>query len=85
MLLDLKDLVHNLLFFFMEVIDMAMYEKKRIISILMESLLYKKLSLKEKESLLIRLMEICSSMVKNEDEEIVVGYESSWAGIVHFN
>jgi len=63
---------------------MAMYQTKRLVCVLLESLLYKKLSLKEKESLLMRVAENYPSPSEAEEEK-EIGYESSWKGVLHFH
>lgn len=55
---------------------------KHLISILMESPLYLTLSVGERRSLLASLTE-SYPFLADADEEEEVGYESSWAGIVH--
>jgi hypothetical protein len=47
-------------------------------------LLYKKLSLKEKESLLMRVGENYASPQEAEEER-AIGYESSWKGVIHLH
>jgi hypothetical protein len=60
---------------------MAMYQTKKLVCVLLESLMYKRLSLKEKESLLLKVAE--SPFPSEAEEERVVGYESSWKGVIH--
>ncbi len=55
---------------------------KHLVSILMESPLYLTLSVSERRSLLENLTESYPFLMEIDDEE-EVGYESSWAGIVH--
>jgi len=66
------------------VINVAMYQTRKLVCVLLESLLYKKLSLKEKESLLMRVAESYPSSSEAE-EEGAIGYESSWKGVIHLN
>ncbi len=54
---------------------------KVLVSILMESSLYLTLSLQERRALLARLAESYPSLAEGNDEDIEVGYESSWTGI----
>jgi len=54
---------------------------RRIVSILRESPLYESLSAVEKRSIIIKLTENYS-FLRDEGVEEVVGYESSWAGII---
>lgn len=61
---------------------MGTHNFKRLISILMESPLYQTLSVKERQSLLTNLGESYPSLVDISSEEIHVGYESSWSGII---
>jgi hypothetical protein len=63
---------------------MAMYQTKKMLCVLWESLLYKKLSLKEKESLLMRVGENYASPQEAEEER-AIGYESSWKGVIHLH
>ena len=67
-----------------EVITMAMYQTKKLVCVLWESLMYKKLSLKEKESLLMRVAENYPSPSEAEEER-AIGYESSWKGVIHLH
>ena len=60
---------------------MSMYKTKNLISILMESSLYSTLSSKERDSLLDRLSQSYPFLVDGEDDEMELGYESSWSGI----
>jgi hypothetical protein len=55
---------------------------RELISILMESPLYLTLSVSERRSLLANLATSYPFLL-DADEEEEVGYESSWAGIVH--
>jgi hypothetical protein len=55
---------------------------KHLISILMESPLYLTLPVSERRSLVTNLVESYPFLV-DDDEGEEVGYESSWAGIVH--
>ncbi len=55
---------------------------KRLVSILMESPLYLTLSVSERRSLLASLTASYPFLL-DIDEEEEVGYESSWAGILH--
>lgn len=64
---------------------MTMHETKKLLSILMESPLYLTLSLKERRSLLTRVAKSYPFIIADKDEETEVGYESSWAGIIHEN
>jgi hypothetical protein len=54
-----------------------------LISILMESPLYQTLSTQERDSLLTRLSQSYPFLVEGNEEELEVGYESSWRGINH--
>jgi len=67
-----------------EVITMAMYRTKKLVCVLLESLLYKKLSLKEKESLLMKVAENYPFPAEAEEER-AIGYESSWKGVIHLH
>ena len=67
-----------------EVITMAMYQTKKLVCVLWESLMYKKLSLKEKESLLMRVAENYPLPTEAEEER-ALGYESSWKGVIHLH
>lgn len=51
----------------------------------MESPLYLTLPLNERRSLLARVAETYPFFIADADEETEVGYESSWAGIIHEN
>ena len=55
---------------------------RELISILMESPLYATLSVKERHSLVTRLVESYPVLSDVMDEESEIGYESSWAGII---
>lgn len=55
---------------------------RKLISILMESPLYQTLSIRERYSLMIDLGESYPSLVDAPVEEMHVGYESSWTGII---
>jgi hypothetical protein len=48
----------------------------------MESPLYSTLSIHEKESLVSKMAENYPFLLQEEDEEIQLGYESSWQGII---
>ncbi len=61
------------------VIDMSRNTLRNIVSILMESPLYRTLSRNEKRFLIKGLTENYSFLGDTENGEIV-GYESSWAG-----
>ena len=63
---------------------MAMYQTKKLVCVLWESLLYKKLSLKQKESLLTRVAENYP-LPSEAEEESAIGYESSWKGVIHLH
>ena len=63
---------------------MAMYRTRKLTCVLLESLLYKKLSLKEKESLLMRVVENYPTASEAEEEK-AIGYESSWKGVIHLH
>ena len=63
---------------------MAMYQTKKLFCILLESLMYKKLSLKEKDLLLMRVAENYP-LPSEAEEEGAVGYESSWKGAIHLH
>ena len=67
-----------------EVITMAMYRTKKLVCVLLESLLYKKLSLKEKESLLMKVAENYPFPAEAEEER-AIGYESSWKEVIHLH
>jgi len=67
-----------------EVISMAMYQTKKLVCVLWESLLYKKMTLEEKESLLMRVAENYPSASEAEEER-AIGYESSWKGVIHLH
>jgi hypothetical protein len=54
----------------------------KIVSILMESPLYVTLSLEERSALVARIEESYPCLFREEDEEVDVGYEASWRGIV---
>jgi len=60
---------------------MSRYLLRNIVSILRESPLYKSLSAEEKRSVIRELTESYSFLRSDNDEE-VVGYESSWAEII---
>lgn len=62
---------------------MGRYKMKKLISILMESPLYLTLSVEERLSLLTRLEGSYPLLFEDKDDEIEIGYESSWAGIIH--
>jgi hypothetical protein len=62
---------------------MAKFKTRELISILMESPLYHTLTLKERDSLLVRLSQSYPFLVEGNEEEMEVGYESSWKGINH--
>lgn len=49
----------------------------------MESPLYQTLSTQERDSLLTRLSQSYPFLVEGNEEELEVGYESSWRGINH--
>ena len=63
---------------------MAMYQTKKLVFVLWESLLYKKLSLKEKEVLLMKVVENYPLSLEAEEER-AIGYESSWEGVNHLH
>lgn len=52
-----------------------------LVSILMESSLYLTLSLKERRALVAQLAENYPFLAEGKDDEIEVGYESSWTGL----
>lgn len=62
---------------------MSKIKTRELISILMESSLYQTLTMKEKNSLLTRLSENYPFLVEGKEDEIEMGYESSWSGIDH--
>jgi hypothetical protein len=62
---------------------MGKCKTRELISILMESPLYLTLSVKERDSLLTRLSQSYPFLVEGNEEEMEVGYESSWKGISH--
>ena len=55
---------------------MAVYQAKKLVCALLESLMFDKLSLKEKESLLLKVAENYPSAAEAEEER-ALGYESS--------
>lgn len=63
---------------------MAMYQTKKLVCILWESLMYKRLSLKEKEALLVRVAENYPLPSEAEEERALV-YESGWKGVIHLH
>jgi hypothetical protein len=54
---------------------------RKVISILMESPFYQTLTMKEKDSLLTTLAQSYPFLVEGNEDEMEVGYESSWRGI----
>ena len=62
---------------------MGKCKTRELISILMESPLYLTLTVKERDSLLTRLSQSYPFLVEGNEEEMEVGYESSWKGINH--
>lgn len=54
---------------------------RELISILMESPIYNTLTTKERDSLLTRLSQSYPFLVEGNEDEMEVGYESSWRGI----
>jgi len=63
---------------------MAMYKTRKLTCVLWEELLYRKLSLKEKESLLLKVAENYP-YPSDREEERAIGYESSWRGVTYFH
>ncbi|MBF0560388.1 MAG: hypothetical protein HQL08_16600 [Nitrospirae bacterium] len=57
---------------------------RKIVSILRESPLYGTLTADEKRSIILELTE-SYSLFKDDSGEDVVGYESSWSGIIRTN
>lgn len=62
---------------------MSNTEKKKLISILMESPMYFTLSVNERHALLTSLIESYPSFHCDQDEGIEVGYEASWRGVIN--
>lgn len=60
---------------------MARHRIKTLVSILMESPLYLTLPVEERLSLITRLAGSYPSLFEDRDDEMEIGYESSWAGI----
>ena len=60
---------------------MARHSMKNLVSILMESPLYLTLPVEERLSLISRLAGSYPSLFEDRDDEMEIGYESSWAGI----
>lgn len=60
---------------------MSRHILRNIVSILRESPLYKSLSAEEKRSVIRELTE-SHSFLRNDNDEELVGYESSWAEII---
>lgn len=56
--------------------------RQELVSILMESPLYTTLSVQERHSLVTRLVESYPVLRDGKEEELEIGYESSWAGII---
>jgi len=60
---------------------MSRDKTKNLVSILMESPLYLTLPVEERLSLVTKLTERYPSFFEDRDDEMEIGYESSWAGI----
>ena len=60
---------------------MPNHKMKDLVSILMESPLYLTLSTEERLSLITRLAGSYSFLFEDRDDEMEIGYESSWTGI----
>ena len=60
---------------------MARHEIKNVVSILMESPLYLTLPVEERLSLITRLTGSYLFLFEDKNDEMEIGYESSWAGI----
>ena len=60
---------------------MARHEIKNLVSILMESPLYLTLPVEERLSLITRLTGSYPFLFEDKNDEMEIGYESSWAGI----
>ncbi len=60
---------------------MAGHRIKTLVSILMESPLYLTLPVEERLSLITRLAGSYPFLFEDRDDEMEIGYESSWAGI----
>jgi hypothetical protein len=60
---------------------MGKCKTREVISILMESPFYQTLTMKEKDSLLTTLSQSYPFLVEGNEDEMEVGYESSWRGI----
>lgn len=68
-----------------EVSDMAGHKLRNLVSILMESPLYLTLPVEERLSLITRLTGSYPFLFEDRDDEMEIGYESSWAGINHIH
>ena len=60
---------------------MARNRIKNLVSILMESPFYLTLPVEERLSLITRLTGSYPSLFEDRDDEMEIGYETSWAGI----
>jgi len=60
---------------------MARHEIKNLVSILMKSPLYLTLPVEERLSLITRLTGSYLFLFEDKNDEMEIGYESSWAGI----
>ena len=60
---------------------MGKSKTREVISILMESPFYQALTKKEKDSLITKLSQSYPFLVEGNEDEMEVGYESSWRGI----
>jgi len=60
---------------------MAGHRTRTLVSILMESPLYLTLPVEERLSLITRLTGSYPFLFEERDDEMEIGYESSWAGI----
>jgi hypothetical protein len=60
----------------------ATYRRSGLVSILMESPLYMTLSLEERQTLLTRLLESYPFLSECTDEEMELGYEAGWTGVI---
>jgi hypothetical protein len=61
---------------------MSPHKIKGLISILMDSPLYLTLSLRERSTLLTRMVEAYPFLIEGDNDGEEVGYEASWAGII---